>query len=256
MGAANVRRRGLASAVVVGVLVAALQMACQAGLIGHTVLIAPTEMAASLWDILRSGAFTHAILLTLSNVALSAAIAITGGFVAGVAIHASGFLRRGLEPYLASYYAVPTFIFYPVFIVLLGVGSAPIIAIAVLLAIVAMITATLNGLDRVPRVFDKTGRILHLSPLQLAVLVQLPAALPYLFTGARLAVAYSFIGVIASEFVLSADGIGYAIAYAYNNFDNRTMYGLMLLIIVVVIAVNTTLDVLDRRLQSRLRREG
>jgi NitT/TauT family transport system permease protein len=114
----------------------------------------------------------------------------------------------------------------------------------------------LNGLDRVPRVFDKTGRILHLSPLQLAVLVQLPAALPYLFTGARLAVAYSFIGVIASEFVLSADGIGYAIAYAYNNFDNRTMYGLMLLIIVVVIAVNTTLDVLDRRLQSRLRREG
>jgi len=161
-----------------------------------------------------------------------------------------------LEPYLASYYAVPTFIFYPVFIVLLGVGSAPIIAIAVLLAIVAMITATLNGLDRVPRVFDKTGRILHLSPLQLAVLVQLPAALPYLFTGARLAVAYSFIGVIASEFVLSADGIGYAIAYAYNNFDNRTMYGLMLLIIVVVIAVNTMLDVLDRRLQSRLRREG
>jgi NitT/TauT family transport system permease protein len=117
-----------------------------------------------------------------------------------------------------------------------------------------MTTATLNGLDRIPPVLDKTGRIMRLSRLQLAMLVQLPAASPYLFTGARLAVAYAFIGVIASEFVLSGDGIGYAIAYAYNNFDNRTMYGLMLLVIVVVTAVNAILDLVDRRLQSRLRR--
>jgi NitT/TauT family transport system permease protein len=245
--------RGLASAGVVAILVAILQLACQTGLIKHTVLIPPTDMFASLWDILRSGDFTHAILLTLGNVAMSAAIAIVGGFAAGVAIHASRFLRRGVEPYLASYYAVPTFIFYPVFIVLLGVGSAPIVAIAVLLAIVAMISATLNGLDGIPRVLDKTARMLRLSPLQRALLVQLPAAAPALFTGARLAVAYAFIGVIASEFILSGDGMGYAIAYAYNNFDNRTMYGLMLLIVIVVTAVNLALDRIDHRLHARRR---
>ena len=61
------------------------------------------------------------------------------------------------------------------------------------------------------------------------MLVHLPAAAPHLFTGVRLAVAYAFIGVIASEFILSGEGLGYAIAYSYNNFDNRTMYGLMLL---------------------------
>ncbi len=186
--------------------------------------------------------------------ALAAAVAILGGFMAGVAVHAVPLLRRGIEPFLASYYAVPTFIFYPVFIVLLGVGSAPIIAIAVLLAVVAMITATLNGLDKIPRVLIKTARIMRLSPVRRAVLVQLPAAAPFLFTGARLSVAYAFIGVIASEFILSGDGIGYAIANAYNNFENRTMYGLMLLIVLVVTAVNTALDLLDRRLQSRLRR--
>ena len=86
------------------------------------------------------------------------------------------------------------------------------------------------------------------------LLINLPAAAPYLFTGARLAVAYSFIGVIASEFILSGDGLGYAIAYAYNNFENRTMYGLMLLIVVVVSGVNAGLEVLDRRLQSRVQR--
>ena len=248
------RHRGLASIGIVAACVAALQLACLAGLVKHTVIIAPSEMAASLWQILRGGEFTHAILLTLTNIGLSAAISIAAGFGLGVAIHSIAFLRRGIEPYLASYYAVPTFIFYPVFIVLFGVGSAPIIAITVLLAIVAMITATLNGLDRIPEVLSKTAAILRLSPLKRALLVQLPAASPYLFAGARLSVAYSFIGVIASEFILSGDGLGYAIAYAYNNFDNRTMYGLMLLIIIVVTVVNATFDALDRRLQSRLRR--
>jgi NitT/TauT family transport system permease protein len=249
----DMNHRSLATTALLAVLVAILQIACQTGLIKHTILIPPSEMAASLWDILRSGDYTHAILLTLGNVALSAAIAIVGGFAAGVAIHASRFLRRGVEPYLASYYAVPTFIFYPVFIVLLGVGSAPIVAIAVLLAIVAMISATLTGLDGIPRVLNKTARMLRLSPIQRALLVQLPAAAPTLFTGARLAVAYAFIGVIASEFILSGDGMGYAIAYAYNNFDNRTMYGLMLLIVVVVTAVNRALDHIDRRLHARRR---
>ena len=248
------KHRGLASIGIVAACVAALQLACLAGLVKHTVIIAPSEMAASLWQILRGGEFTHAILLTLTDIGLSAAISIAAGFGLGVAIHSIAFLRRGIEPYLASYYAVPTFIFYPVFIVLFGVGSAPIIAITVLLAIVAMITATLNGLDRIPEVLSKTATVLRLSPLKRALLVQLPAASPYLFAGARLSVAYSFIGVIASEFILSGDGLGYAIAYAYNNFDNRTMYGLMLLIIIVVTVVNATFDALDRRLQSRLRR--
>jgi len=244
----------LASIGIVAALVGLLQLACLAGLVKHTVIIAPTEMAASLWQILRGGEFTHAILLTLTNIALSAVISIVAGFGLGVAIHSIQFLRRGIEPYLASYYAVPTFIFYPVFIVLFGVGSAPIIAITVLLAIVAMITATLNGLDRIPGVLNKTATVLRLSPARRALLVQLPAASPYLFAGARLSVAYSFIGVIASEFILSGDGLGYAIAYAYNNFDNRTMYGLMLLIIIVVTVVNASFDALDRRLQARLRR--
>ena len=248
------KHRALASIGIMAGFVAALELACRAGLVKHTVIIPPSEMVESLWGILRSGAFTHAIVLTLGNVALSTVISIAAGFALGVAIHAIPFLRRGVEPYLVSYYAVPTFIFYPVFIVLLGVGSAPIVAIAVLLAIVAMISATLNGLDRIPGVLTKTAAVLRLSPVKRALLVQLPATAPYLFAGARLSVAYSFIGVIASEFVLSGDGLGYAIAYAYNNFDNRTMYGLMLLIIIVVTAVNATLDALDRRLQSRLRR--
>lgn len=247
-------REGWITLAVVAAGVLVLEGACRAGLIPYTVMIPPSEMATSLVEILRGGEHTDGILASFRNVAVAAAISIGLGFVVGALVHAWPWLRAALDPLLASYYAVPTFMFYPVFIILFGVGSASIVAIAVLLAIVAMITATLNGLDRIPPVLRKTARIMGMGASRTAFLVSLPAALPHLFTGVKLAVAYSFIGVIASEFILSGSGIGYSIAYAYNNFNNREMYGLMLLIVLVTTLVNTLLDMVDRRLKARLAR--
>jgi NitT/TauT family transport system permease protein len=241
------------SAVVVG-FVGIVELLCRTGLISHTVLIPPSEMAAELLSILAGGQMTGDIASTFRNALLATVIAVAIGFVIGVVIHAMPALRQSVEPLLASYYSVPTFIFYPVFIVLFGVGDRAIIAIAVLLAVVAMITATLNGIDRIPPVLTKTARMYRMSRVKTALLVELPAAAPYLFTGVKLSVAYAFIGVIASEFILSGSGLGYEIAYAYNNFENRKMYALMLLVLLSVALINSVLDVIDNRLQSRLRR--
>jgi NitT/TauT family transport system permease protein len=117
-----------------------------------------------------------------------------------------------------------------------------------------MIAATLNGLDRIPRVMRKTARVYRMSRLSTILRIELPAAAPYLFTGIKLVVAYSFIGVIASEFILSGSGLGYEIAYAYNNFENKKMYALMLLVLVAVTVINALLNSVDRRLQMRRRR--
>jgi NitT/TauT family transport system permease protein len=238
----------------VALLVAAVETLCRLHIIPVDVMIAPSQMAAELIKILVSGEFSADILSSIANVLISTVLSVTLGFVAGLIIYSAPGLRAALEPLLASYYAVPTFIFYPVFISLFGVGSGAIIAIAVLLAIVSMITATLNGLDRIPRVLRKTGRIYRMSRIKTAVMIELPSAAPSLFTGIKLSVAYSFIGVIASEFILSGSGVGYAIAYAYNNFENRRMYALMLLIILLVTGVNTLLNSIDRRLQSQRQR--
>lgn len=227
-----------------------LEALCRFGVIPKTVLISPSEMAQSLWQILGSGEHNSDIVFTLRNVVASAAISIALGFAVGVLIHMLPRMRRAIEPLLASYYAVPTFMFYPVFIIVFGVGGVAITAIAVLLAIVAMITATLNGLDRIPPVLRKTARMFRMNLPARALLLDLPAAAPYLFTGVKLSVAYAFIGVIASEFILSGSGIGYSIAYAYNNFNNRTMYGLMLLVILAAVVINGALDIFDRRLQA------
>ncbi len=62
--------------------------------------------------------------------------------------------------------------------------------------------------------------------------------MPSLFGGVKLALSYALIGVIAGEFILSGSGLGYAISFAYQSFDNRAMYGLMLFVLLVAIAAN------------------
>jgi len=118
-------------------------------------------------------------------------------------------------------------------------------------AIVAIIISTLNGLNRVPHVLSKVARVHRMGPIATALLLKLPAAAPYLFTGVKLAVSYAFIGVIASEFILAPAGLGRVISDAYSDFNNRRMYALMLLLIIVSTVVNMLLHVLDQRWAER-----
>ncbi len=236
---------------IVGGAIVLLELMCRFGVIGRRVLIPPSDMAVQLWNLLRSGRINNDLSETLLNVAASIALAVAVGFAVGSVIHALPRVRRAIEPFLASYYALPFFAFYPVFIVLFGIGRMPIIVIGFLFGVVAMVIATFNGFDRIPRALVRTARAYRMGPVETALKIKLPYAAPFLFTGVKLAVAYSFIGVIAAEFILASSGLGYSIAYAFNNFDNRTMYALMLLVIVLVTVVNALLHVGEARLMRR-----
>jgi NitT/TauT family transport system permease protein len=233
--------------------IAAVEALCRGGYIPAQTLPAPSVITATLYGLLISGRLNSDIAQTSGNIAASAAIAVGGGIAFGVIVHAIPRLRRALEPFLASYYALPFFVFYPVFIVLLGIGDGPIIMMGALFGIVAMIVSTLNGLDRVPRALAKTARLYRLSPLATVLRIALPSAAPLLLTGAKLAITYCFIAVIAAEFILSSSGLGYAIAYAFNNFDTLNMYAIVLLILIVSIMLNRLLGAMEA---SVMRRRG
>lgn len=244
-------RVGLIRLVVIAALIAALELACRAGLIDHRVIIPPSEMASALVTLLASGAITADIERTLGVIAVVIALSIALGFAAGIVVHALPRVRAGLDPFFATYYAVPIFIFYPVLIAIFGLSPVPIVLIGVATASVAMIIATLNGLDRVPRVLVKVARVHRLGRLATAVRLQLPAAAPYLFTGIKLSVSYGFIAVIAAEFILSPAGLGRDISDAYTDFNNRRMYALILFLLVIATVVNATLHALDLRFAAR-----
>ena len=244
-------RIGLIRLAVIAAAIGALELACRSGLINHQTIIPPSEMASALWTLLASGVLNADIERTLGMIALVIALSIVLGFAAGIAIHALPRVREAIDPFFATYYAVPIFIFYPVLIAIFGLSVMPIVLIGVATAMVAMIISTLNGLDRVPRVLTKVARVHRLGRVKTAMMLQLPAAAPYLFTGVKLSVSYGFIAVIAAEFILSPAGLGRDIADAYADFNNRRMYALILFLLIVATLVNAALHALDMRFAAR-----
>lgn len=242
---------GAARAAFVIGLFAALELLCRVGIINRVTMIPPTEMVAALWGILRDGRFNHDIFFTLYNILAAIALATVIGFFLGAGLHAVPRLRRPIEPLLSAYYAIPTFVFYPLLIVAFGVGRTALIIIGAMFGVVAMIVNTTLGLDHVPPAVARTGSMLKLDMLRQLVLIRLPAAAPHLVTGVKLAVAYSVIGIVAGEFILATSGIGKRIAFAYDNFDNNTMYGMLLLLLIGVMIVNGALSVWEKRLHRR-----
>jgi NitT/TauT family transport system permease protein len=236
---------------VVAGAIALLEGLCLAGAIDKITMQPPHLIARDLYRMLVSGRMNGAIMKTLSNTVLALGLALGVGIVAGALLHRLRALRDTLDPLFATYYAVPIFAFYPFFIVVFGLGDVPQILIAFMLGVVAMIVNTLNGLDRVPVVLLKTARIMQLSPIDTALRVTLPSAAPYIVTGIKLAVAYAFIGVIGSEFIMSRGGIGYEISFAYTSFDNATMYPLIVLILLASIAINAALSGWEKRLLAK-----
>jgi NitT/TauT family transport system permease protein len=238
------------TALILGIVLL-IEILCLTGRIDKLTMQPPHKMALDLFRMLASGSLNGAIFKTLANAAIALVLALVGGVASAVVLYRLKLLRDTLDPLFAAYYAIPVFAFYPLLIILFGLGDAPQILMAFMLAVVAVIVNTLNGLDRVPRVLLKTARVNRMGPLETAWRIMLPSAAPYVLTGAKLAVAYALIGIIGAEFIMSRGGMGYEISFAYTNFDNATMYPLILLILAVSIGVNMALAHWEKRLMQR-----
>jgi NitT/TauT family transport system permease protein len=228
-----------------------LEALCLSGVIDKVTMPAPHVILRDFVILVAHGRYFDEIGKSMANVLLAFVLAFVVGTLTGTVLHGYRTARDILDPLFATYYAIPIFAFYPLFIVMFGLGDGPQLLIGFLLGVVAVIVTTLSGLDRVPRVLLKTARISRLSPLQTALRVTLPYCAPYLLTAAKLALAYAFIGVIGSEFIMARAGMGYEIGFAYTNFDNATMYPLILLILLISIVANGLLSHWEKTLLSR-----
>jgi NitT/TauT family transport system permease protein len=241
----RVRARQLA---VLGAALAALELMCRVGWIRPATLIAPTAMVEAMLQALADPATLEDFGLTLAEVAAATLLATALGIALGLALHALPRLRRAFEPFIASYYALPLFALYPVLVVVFGVGARPIVATGVLYAAMSVIIGTLAGLDHIPPVLRKTAKVQRLGRIETMIRVLMPACAPEILNGVALGLSYAFVAVIASEFLLASQGVGHAIADAYNSFKTPRMYGLVLALALLVVLINGWL----RRIRGRL----
>jgi NitT/TauT family transport system permease protein len=236
---------------ILAALVVLLEVLCLTGVIDRLTMQPPHQIVLDLVRMLLAGTLNLAILKTLANALLAFALAMITGIAAALVLQRLRAVRDALDPLFATYYAIPVFAFYPLLIILFGLGDTPEIFIGFMLAVVAVIVSVLSGLDRVPRVLLKAARVNQLTAWETARRVTLPCVAPYILTAAKLALAYALIGVIGAEFIMSSSGMGYEISYAYTNFDNATMYPLILLIVVASVAINAVLGRWERTLMRR-----
>jgi len=224
-----------------------LEMVCQRGWVQSQVMVPPTVMVRTLWKLLHSDAMVTDITITFSEAFQALLIAVLLGMALGWLMHRWSRLSDVLYPVLSSWYSIPVFALYPMLIAFMGLNQRPVVAIGVLMAFSAMALNMLRGLQSIPTVLNKSARIMGVRHFSFLLHVQLPAILPSLMTGFKMASTYAFIGVIMAEFILSPRGLGHAISFAYNDFDTRTMYALMLLVIFVSASVQWVLIQIERR---------
>lgn len=163
------------------------------------------------------------------------------GFGLGVLFWRLPVVGRALEPYLLAFYAVPLVVFYPFLLVMLGINSWPIIAISTVMCSVPVALNTWIGFREQREIHKMLGLALQMPALLRFRRIELPGALPHIFTGARVGAVYSLVGTIGMEFMVSSEGLGYAVRYQYETFDVPSMYLFLAAILAMSFVVVTAL---------------
>ncbi len=173
------------------------------------VLPAPHQVAKALYT--DRGLLWSNFLVTAEEVLLGIIVATATGFLLAVAIHFSPTLRRAAYPLLVASQAVPVVTFAPVLAFWLGFGLLPKLVVIALVSFFSIVVTTTAGLAAVDPDLLKLMRTFDAPRKRTFWHVELPSALPSLFTGVKIAVAVSVIGSVFAEWNGSNSGLGYVI---------------------------------------------
>ncbi|MBD0355262.1 MAG: ABC transporter permease subunit, partial [Rubrobacteraceae bacterium] len=171
--------------------IAALEVVPRVGLGDAITLIPLSKIVPEFFELLADGELTPHLLSSGGAFILSFLLAGAVGVPLGYLLWRYELIKRTLDPYLTTYYAIPIFAFYPLLLAVFGFNILPIVAISWAWAVVAVVLNTAIGFGEVPRVLIKVGQSMNLSRWQILSRIFFPAAVPYIFTGLKLGMVYS-----------------------------------------------------------------
>ncbi len=244
-------RRWLPPVAIVVVLLGLWQMAAELDVIAQALNIepflvpSPSEIAQSLWA--DRGLLADNGWVTLQEVIAGFALSVAAGVAFAVALHISPTLRRAFYPLLVASQTVPIVVVAPILVVWLGFGIGPKLAIIALICFFPITVNTLDGLRSVDPDLMKMMRTLDASPWQTFRRVEAPTALPYFFSGAKIAVAVAVIGAVFGEWAGSSSGLGHLIQQASAQLQTARTFAAVVVLSALAILLFGLLAAIERR---------
>jgi NitT/TauT family transport system permease protein len=207
----------LAAPVLALALLGAWQLAVPALGLSEFVLPTPVQIAKRIgkdWPLL----FLHAR-VTFAEVLGGFAFAVLAGIPTALLIFYSRIFERAVYPLLIAEQAIPKVALAPLVVLYLGYGWAPKIFLAFLIGYFPIVVATVVGLQSLEPAMVDLLRAMGATPWQTFIKLRLPAALPSLFGGLKLAIGLAVIGAVIGEYVAAERGLGYLQLQANSQFD-------------------------------------
>lgn len=187
-------------------------------------LSSPSAIVLAFVDLLRSGELPAAILTSLLGFVLGVAAAIVVGIALGVAMGRIRLVEYVLEPYVNALYSTPSIALIPLFILWFGVGLFSKIVIIFILSVFLVVINTFTGVRNLSQSVFDVGRAFSASERQIFWKIVLPAALPFIMTGLRLAVGRAILAMIVAEFFTAISGLGGMIVKYANFFQTPKLF--------------------------------
>jgi len=185
--------------------------------------------------------------VTLYEVASAMVFACGGGILAGAAIGGFTLARGLLLPIFSTLYAVPIVILYPIFTAWLGIGPESKIAFAAVYGFFPTMLGTASGIRTIDPQLLLAARSMGATLPQRIARVIIPASIPTVLDGLRLGGALVIVGVVVSEMLTSAAGIGYLVTRYRTILDSTHVFAAVLLIIILTVVFNGLVRALERR---------
>jgi len=192
------------------------------------------------------GALVHHGTTTMQEVLAGFALSVLVGVPLALAIASSPLFERAAYPLLVGSQAVPKIAIAPLFVIWLGFGIAPKILMAFLISIFPVIVAGVVGLRSVEAEKLHLARSMGASRWQTFAMFRLPSALPSLFGGLKLAIAFAVTGAVVGEFIGADRGLGRVIMVANGNLDTPALFAAVVVLTGMAVALFYLVEALER----------
>ncbi len=235
--------------VFVALLLGAWELYAASGRVDELILPAPSAVARSLWE--DRGLLWENFTVTAQAIGIGLALAAAAGLLVAIALHESRTLRRALWPVLLGSQTIPIVLVAPLLVAWFGFDLRPRLAIVALVCFFPIAVAMVDGLASVDPEARRLLRSFGASRAQLLRFLELPAALPSLFTGARLAVGVAAIAAVLAEPAggeVRRGGLGRIIDVSIGQLETARAYAAVVVLTLFALALFAALALAERRL--------